>query len=150
MRCPSSLARCESRRAFLLANALLLMAAGAVPAAEATTRRILVCGQQTALLEISAEHPAGKKLWSHPASTREGWVLPSGNILLALSRGAETPGGAAVEIEPGREGAADRVVWRYDGRQEEVNSIQKTAEGTYVLTEAGQPQNCSRSRQTET
>jgi len=137
MRSLSALARRESRRAFLLASALLFVAAGAVPAAEATTRRILVCGQQTALVEISAEHPAGKKLWSHSASSREGWVLPGGNILLALSRGAEIPGGAAVEIEPGREGAADRVVWRYDGRQEEVNSIQKTAAGTYVLTEAG-------------
>ena len=101
------------------------------------SRRVLVCGPRTAIVEISPDHPDGKVEWSHPANTREGWVLPDGNVLLALSRGDGGPGGAAVEIEPGRDGAADRVVWRYDGTQEEVNSIQKTAEGTYVLTEAG-------------
>jgi hypothetical protein len=64
-------------------------------------------------------------------------VLPDGHVLLALSKGPAAPGGAAVEIARGADGAADRVVWRYDGTQAEVNSIQKTAEGTYVLTEAG-------------
>ena len=101
------------------------------------SRRVLVCGPRTAIVEISPDHPDGKVEWSHPANTREGWVLPDGNVLLALSRGDGGAGGAAVEIERGRDGAADRVVWRYDGTQEEVNSIQKTAEGTYVLTEAG-------------
>ena len=122
----------------------LLLAVGAwflqlvvAEGAPVPSRRVLVCGPRTAIVEISPEHPDGKVEWSHPANTREGWVLPTGNILLALSRGDGGPGGAAVEIERGGNGAADREVWRYDGTQEEVNSIQKTAEGTYVLTEAG-------------
>ena len=118
----------------VMAAALQLVVAEAAPA---PSRRVLVCGPRTAIVEISPDHPEGKVEWSHPANTREGWVLPDGNVLLALSRGDGGPGGAAVEIERGRDGAADRVVWRYDGTQEEVNSIQKTAEGTYVLTEAG-------------
>ncbi len=39
--------------------------------------------------------------------------------------------------QAGCDGAADEIVWRYDGTQDEVNSIQKTLDGTYVLTEAG-------------
>jgi lysophospholipase L1-like esterase len=101
-----------------------------------TTRRVLLCGGRTALVEISPAHPAGRVEWSWPAATREGWVLPDGNVLLALSKGPGTPHGAAVEVKPVGAGGGD-VVWRYDGTQEEVNSIQKTAEGTYVLTEAG-------------
>ncbi len=103
----------------------------------AGSRRILVCGSRTAIVEITPDHPEGVVEWSWPAATREGWVLPDGNVLLALSKGENTPKGAAVEIKPGAGGAADEIVWRYDGTQDEVNSIQKSSTGTYVLTEAG-------------
>jgi len=103
----------------------------------AGSRRILVCGSRTAIVEITPDHPEGVVEWSWPAATREGWVLPDGNVLLALSKGENTPKGAAVEIKPGVGGAADTIVWRYDGTQDEVNSIQKSSTGTYVLTEAG-------------
>lgn len=100
-------------------------------------RRILVCGGRTALVSIDAADKDGRVEWSWPGASREGWVLPDGNILLALSKGPQAAGGAAVEVRRGAEGGADAVVWRYDGTQAEVNSIQKTPEGTYVLTEAG-------------
>jgi len=103
----------------------------------AGSRRILVCGSRTAIVEITPDHPEGVVEWSWPAATREGWVLPDGNVLLALSKGENTPKGAGVEIKPGVGGAADETVWRYDGTQDEVNSIQKSSTGTYVLTEAG-------------
>lgn len=123
-----------------LAPLVLLLVAALAPAplaAAGPSRRVLVCGPRTAIVTITAEDADGRVEWSHPANTREGWVLPGGNVLLALSRGDGGPGGAAVEIERGRDGAPDREVWRYDGTQEEINSIQKTAAGTYVLTEAG-------------
>lgn len=121
----------------LIAAASCLM--GGTHAADATggSRRILVCGGRTAIVDITPDHPEGVVEWSWPAGTREGWVLPNGNVLLALSKGGSTPKGAAVEIKRGEAGSADEIVWRYDGTQEEVNSIQKTPEGTYVLTEAG-------------
>ena len=105
--------------------------------------RLLVSGNRTAILGISPESPQGSVEWSFPTASREGWVLPDGNVLLAVNKGARLPngdvarGGAAVEVSRGRDGAADRIVWRYDGTQDEVNSIQKTPDGTYVLTEAG-------------
>lgn len=121
--------------------AIALALIGATPpsaaSAAAPSRTVLVCGPRTAIVEIDAETSPGRVEWSWPAASREGWVLPGGRILLALSKSAECPGGAAIEIERGNDGAADRVVWRYDGTQEEVNSIHKTAAGTYVLTEAG-------------
>ena len=120
----------------VLCLAVMAMA-GAMGEDGPPSRRILVCGARTALVEISADEPRGRVEWSHPANTREGWVLPNGNVLLALSKGGPTPRGAAVEIARGRDGTPDEVVWRYDGTQEEVNSIQKTEQGTYVLTEAG-------------
>jgi hypothetical protein len=113
--------------------------AGGLDAADAMggSRRILVCGGRTAIVDITPDHPEGVVEWSWPAATREGWVLPDGNVLLALSKGESTPKGAAVEIKRAANGGADQIVWRYDGTQDEVNSIQKTPEETYVLTEAG-------------
>lgn len=108
--------------------------------------RLLVCGPRTAIVTISPQHPAGEVEWSWPVSSREGWVLPGGNVLVAVGKGSRMPngdvvrGGAAVEIERaegGADAAADRIVWRHDGTQDEVNSVEKTPDGTYVLTEAG-------------
>lgn len=71
--------------------------------------------------------------WSHPLNTRDAFVLPDGNLLLVITRGQPGyPGGGLIEVTP-----ANQLVWEYVGRQEEVNSGQKTPEGTYVLTEAG-------------
>jgi len=86
--------------------AVLMVAAvawlvGGAHAADGTSgsRRILVCGGRTAIVDITADHPEGVVEWSWPAGTREGWVLPDGNVLLALSKGGSTPKGAAVEIK---------------------------------------------------
>jgi hypothetical protein len=124
----------------ILVWTLAVVAAASSPtarAAEGRTVRLLVCGGRTAIVEISPAHPDGKVEWSYPAGSREGWVLPDGNVLLALSKGPKSPGGSAVEIRRGTDGKPDEVVWEYAGTQAEVNSIQKTPEGTYVLTEAG-------------
>jgi hypothetical protein len=74
----------------------------------------------------------GKVLWSYPANARDGWVLPNGNVLLAVSRGKESPGGAAVEVT--RDGQS---LFRYAGTQSEVNTVQAVGDGQYMLTEAG-------------
>ena len=116
---------------------------GARAADAAHERRLLVCGSRTAIVRLAADRPDEQVEWVFPAGSREGWVLPDGNVLLAVSKGARLPigdvvkGGAAVEVRRGSDGAADEIVWRHDGTQEEINSIQKTPAGTYVLTEAG-------------
>ena len=72
----------------------------------------------------------GKVLWSFPKSTRDGWVLPNGNLLLAVSRSND--GGSVVEVT--REG---KTVFEFKGTQSEVNTVQALENGNILLTEAG-------------
>lgn len=113
--------------AFVLASAVGLTAAE--PAA--ITHSMLITGGKTYVIEDAAGS-TGNVTWRYPHSTREGWMLPNGNVLLAVSRCGAFPKGGAVEVTRDQ-----TVVWSYQGTQDEVNSIQKTADGTYVLTEAG-------------
>lgn len=74
----------------------------------------------------------GKVTRTYPANTRDGWLLPTGNALLAVSKGKDFPGGGAVEVD--RDG---KVVWQFKGTQSEVNTVQAVGDGRYMLTEAG-------------
>src|SRR3954452_4364067 len=91
------------------------------------THAFLALGAETYI-----EGAEGKVRWSYPANTRDGWVLPGGNVLLAVSKGKEFPGGGVIELT--REG---KVVFRYAGSQSEVNTAQAVGDGRYLLTEAG-------------
>ena len=72
----------------------------------------------------------GKVVWSFPRSTRDGWVLPNGNLLLAVSKSND--GGSVVEVT--REG---KTVFEFKGTQSEVNTVQALENGNILLTEAG-------------
>jgi outer membrane protein assembly factor BamB len=74
----------------------------------------------------------GELLWKYPAATRDGWVLPSGNLLLTLSKSKDYPGGAVIEVTRDM-----KVVFEYKGTQAEVNTAQALENGNIVLTEAG-------------
>jgi hypothetical protein len=73
----------------------------------------------------------GKVVWRYPQGTRDGWVLLNGNILLAVTKNKEYPGGAAVEVT--RDG---KVVFEFKGTQSEVNTVQAVGDNI-LLTEAG-------------
>ena len=87
---------------------------------------VLVTGRETCILD-----PSGKRLWEFPEGTRDAWALPNGNILMAVNR-RENYGGGVVEAT--REG---KEVFRFDGRQTEVNTVQPLPGGRILLTEAG-------------
>ena len=74
----------------------------------------------------------GKVVWRYPGSTRDGYVLPSGNVLLAVSKGKEYPGGAVVEVKRDL-----TKVFEFKGTQSEVNTAQALPNGNIMLTEAG-------------
>ena len=74
----------------------------------------------------------GQTIWRYPRGTRDGWVLPNGNILLAVSKDHDYPGGAVVELR--RDG---KTVFEWKGTQSEVNTAQSLANGNILLTEAG-------------
>ncbi len=89
------------------------------------THSFLVTGGETYLQDGD-----GKVLWSFPKSTRDGWVLPNGNLLLAVSKAND--GGSVVEVT--RDG---ETVFEFKGTQSEVNTVQPLPNGNILLTEAG-------------
>ena len=89
---------------------------------------LLATGGETYILD-----GGGNLLWRYPHGSRDGWVLPTGNVLLALNKGKDHPGGAVVEVD--REG---RTLFAFEGSQSEVNTVQPLDDGRILLTEAGE------------
>ncbi len=86
----------------------------------------------------------GHTVWTYPAATRDGFVLPDGRLLLALSKSDAHPHGAVVIVRPidlhgtktgGYAFSTNEFTW--EGTQSEVNTAQLTPEGNIVITEAG-------------
>jgi hypothetical protein len=90
-------------------------------------RSFLMLGGITQIVDA-----AGKPTWKYPAATRDGEVLPNGNLLLTLSKTKAYPGGAVVEVTRDQ-----KVVWEYKGTQTEVNTAVLLPNGNILLTEAG-------------
>jgi len=116
--------------ALTLATIAHILAADSEPSK--ITHTFFVAGSETAILDND-----GKPLWSYPAGTRDGFVLPNGNLLLALSKNKDYPGGAVVEVTRG-----NKIVFEFKGTQSEVNTAQllpaqPPAQGNILLTEAG-------------
>ncbi|MFG0265678.1 MAG: hypothetical protein ACF8AM_11100 [Rhodopirellula sp. JB055] len=74
----------------------------------------------------------GKASWTYPSATRDGYVLKDGTMILTLNKSKRYRGGAVVQIAPD---GKETLIWK--GTQSEVNSTHPTAEGTFVITEAG-------------
>jgi len=94
---------------------------------EGITHSFLVTGAQTYI--VSSDNQI---TWSFPKSTRDGWVLPNGNILVALTKSKECPGGAVLELD--RKGATH---FEFKGTQSEINTVQPLPNGNLLVTEAG-------------
>ena len=90
-------------------------------------RSFLMLGGITQIVDA-----AGKPTWQYPAATRDGHVLPNGNLLLTLSKNKAYPGGAVVEVTRDQ-----KIVWEYKGTQTEVNTAVLLDNGDVMLTEAG-------------
>jgi len=111
---------------------ITLIAAAEPPAGVQTSdagiaHSFLVCGATTAIVGED-----GRRGVAFPYGTRDGYVLPSGNVLLAVSKSKDFPGGGVVELT--REG---KVVFAWKGTQAEVSSAQDVGDGHILLTEAG-------------
>ena len=70
--------------------------------------------------------------WKYPHGTRDGWMMPNGNLLMSVSAGGNYPGGAIVEVD--KEG---KTVFEFKGSQKEVHSVQPLENGNIVMTEGG-------------
>src|SRR5213075_1863686 len=63
----------------------------AATAQERITHSFLAFGAKTYLVSDD-----GKVAWTYPFSTRDGWDLPDGHLLLTLSKSDKFPGGGVV------------------------------------------------------
>ena len=86
-------------------------------------RSFLMLGGITQIVDA-----AGKPTWQYPAATRDGHVLPNGNLLLTLSKNKAYPGGAVVEVTRDQ-----KIVWEYKGTQTEVNTAVLLDNGDVML-----------------
>jgi hypothetical protein len=106
---------------------LLLTGLSLAAADQPAGRSFLMLGGLTQIVDA-----AGKVTWKYPAVTRDGYILPNGNLLLTLSKTKAYPGGAVVEVTRDQ-----KVVWEYKGTQSEVNTAVLLDNGNVMLTEAG-------------
>lgn len=113
--------------------ALSMMVAGSAFGVDTVTHRFIAFGGVTRVVEED-----GRVSWTFPESSRDGQMLPNGNILIALSRSDARPHGAVVEVAPDPSGKSGRIVFEFAGTQSEVNTAQRLADGTTMLTEAGE------------
>ena len=101
-----------------LAGIALLLGANCLAGADdhqsGITHGFLATGAETYIRDGQ-----GKITWQYPHSTRDGWLLPNGNILLVLSKSKTYPGGGVVEL-----GKGGKIVFEYKGTQAEVNTVQ--------------------------
>ncbi|MFY9252799.1 MAG: hypothetical protein WAO83_05065 [Fuerstiella sp.] len=108
---------------------LLLFSAVGTSMAEDISHGFLATGSQTYIVDGDSN-----KIWNYPHASRDGYVLQNGNIILTLNKGPKYSGGAVIEIDR----ATGEELLIFKGTQSEVNSAQPTADGTFVITEAGE------------
>ncbi len=94
---------------------------------EEVTHRFIAFGAKTYIVEAD-----NQVSWKSPYSTRDGYALGNNRFLLTLSKSEKYPGGAVIEVDAD---GKEVLIWK--GTQAEVNSVQMTSTGSYVLTEAG-------------
>ncbi len=75
----------------------------------------------------------GSVQWKFDMPASDGWVLPNGNVLLALYPTKEFPGGGVVEVDR----ASKEIVFQYQGQQKEISTVQPLADGALLITELG-------------
>ena len=104
---------------FLLTTLMTLGALATSRAEVPTSHSFLACGSATYIRDAE-----GKISWQYPHSSRDGWVLPNGNVLLALSPSKKYPGGAVVEVT-----RDNKVVFEFKGTQSRKHALHAIKRG---------------------
>ena len=75
----------------------------------------------------------GKVQWSLAMPASDGWVLPSGNVLLALYRTKGFPNGGVIEVDR----KTKKIVFQYQGQQRETSTVQPLPGDKLLVAELG-------------
>lgn len=115
----------------LLAGMVWACATVGTSAAEpAVTHSFLGLGKANQVVIIGEDN---SQQWHYPVPASDGWVLPTGNVLLAVYPTPDYPGGAVIEVD--RE--TNDVVFSYQGQQSEISTAVKRDDGSYLIAELG-------------
>ena len=120
-------------RTLLLATLALLaniVPATGLDAADAVTHSFLGVGKANRVVIVNE---AGDVEWKFDMPASDGWVLPNGNVLLALYGTKDYPNGGVVEVER----ATKKIVFSYKGQQKEISTVQQLENGNLLVAELG-------------
>jgi len=97
---------------------------------EAITHSFLGAGKANRVVIVGED---GKVQWRFDMPASDGWVLSSGNVLLALYGTKDFPNGGVVEVDR----KTKKIVWSYKGQQKEISTVQSLGSGKYLVAELG-------------
>ena len=75
----------------------------------------------------------GTVKWKFGMPASDGWVLPNGNVLLALYGTKDFPNGGVVEVDRDTK----EIVFQYKGQQKETSTVQALPGGKFLVAEMG-------------
>ncbi len=102
----------------------------ALEAAQAVKHSFLGVGKANGAVIVGED---GAVKWKVDLPASDGWVLPNGNVLLALYATDGFPNGGAVEIDRDTK----EIVFRYVGQQKETSTVQLLGSGKFLIAELG-------------
>jgi outer membrane protein assembly factor BamB len=115
----------------ILCLAVVLTSFAATFAADAKiTHSFLGVGKANRAVIVGED---GKVEWKFDMPASDGWVLPNGNVLLALYGTKGFPNGGVVEVE--RE--TKKIVFSYVGQQKETSTVVPLSKDTFLVAELG-------------
>lgn len=101
-----------------------------VLADEAVTHSFLGVGKANKTVIVGED---GEVQWRFDMPASDGWVLPNGNVLLALYGTKEFPNGGVVEVER----ATKKIVFQYKGQQKETSTVVPLDDDRFLVAELG-------------
>ena len=113
-----------------LCFATLVCVASQTVKAEAIRHSFLGVGKANRVVIVGEDN---RIEWKYDAPASDGWVLPNGNVLLALYPTKGFPGGGVVEVDR----KTNKTVFEYQGKQREISTAQRLADGRLLVAELG-------------
>lgn len=113
-----------------LFTAVIFFVAATTHAAEPVKHSFLGVGKANRVVIVNE---ADEVEWRFDKPASDGWILPSGNVLLALYPTQGYPNGGVVEVNR----KTDEVVFSYQGQQKEISTAQTLPGGNLLVAELG-------------
>lgn len=114
----------------LVFSTVFVFPAALSDAADPVSHSFLAVGKANGAVIVNERNEV---IWKTNLPASDGWVLPNGNVLLALYATDGFPNGGIVEME--RE--SKEIVFRYRGQQKETSTVSLLPNGNYLLAELG-------------